>query len=386
MNQVPLTRLQKEIMTEFYSVSKTRVIFNKKEREEIWKKAKSRSNDFDFDKIKRVCPALEHRIRKSYETGKNIQSAVFSECVYAQTFANMLNLDVFVNCENDNNFIPSSINQLLNSYHLVPRYVYSNADKRRMLIQAGGCDGIDSALITVIDLVIYTIEFKEPGAKTSEPDLPKYKEDGKLLVTNEWLKKNPQFKSMLDEQKDLNFFEVLGSNINNFSVESIDYAISNNYTNSKKYADVICTEDINGYLVMLPTNQVSQWADIEGEIRPAGRNHYKVWTPLALKSYLELCNALFVGNKVSVETSKLEDLMYQIKHERNIYRKERGGNDQISGYKITPVFFVYSVDCEKKDAKITFEIEKVQQLNPTIAAKMFFKKLDYSKVKTHYGL
>ena len=30
-----------------------------------------------------------------------------------------------------------------------------------MLMQAGGCKGIDSALITVIDLNIYTIEFNE---------------------------------------------------------------------------------------------------------------------------------------------------------------------------------------------------------------------------------
>ena len=123
---------------------------------------------------------MEHQIRKSIESGNNIQPAVFSECAYAQTFANMLKLDLFVNCTDEPDFIPQEVASLIHSYNLVPRYVYSTKDKRRMLIQAGSCEGIDSALITVIDLVIYTIEFKEPGAKVSEPDLPKYGEDGKL--------------------------------------------------------------------------------------------------------------------------------------------------------------------------------------------------------------
>ena len=371
-NNIPLTKMQKEIMNEFYAVEPTRVIFNKSERKDLWSKATARSNDFDFDELKRVCPALEHQIRKSYDQGNNIQSAVFSECVYAQTFANMMRLTKFVNCYEESGFIPSNVEALLNSYHLVPRYVYSTHDKRRMLIQAGGCDGIDSALITVIDLVIYTIEFKEPGAKTSEPDLPKYKEDGVLVVTDKWLQANPQFGAMLKEQEGLNFFEVMGSNINNFSKESIDIAVSNNYSNKKKYADVICTEDINGYLVMLPTNQASLWAEIEGEIRPAGRNHYNVWTPNALKRFLLEKGATIQGNIVKVNKNNL------------VERRERGGNRKLSGYKVTPLFFVYVKDCTENNSILEFDINKMQQLNPTIAGKMFFKKLKHNDVKKHY--
>lgn len=372
-NMIPLTRLQKEIMEEFYQVKPTKVIFNKNERNDLWKKATQRSNDFDFEVLRTKCPALEHQIKKSYETGRNIQSAVFSECVYAQTFANMFNLSLFANCIEDQSFIPEEVKALLKSYNLFPRYAYSSADKHKMLIQAGGCNGIDSALITVIDLVIYTIEFKEPGAKTSEPDLPKYKEDGNLLVTDEFLERYPQFKEMLEEQKGLNFFEVMGSNINNFSKESINVAVSNNYT--KKYADVVCTEDKDGYLVMLPINQISLWAEIEGEIRPAGRNHYNVWTPIALRNYLRGYNAEF--------DTKLE--MVTIDKTLLAERRERGGNRKLSGYKITPLFFVYVEDCIVNGNLITFNINNVQQLNPTIAGKMFFKKLCYLAVKQHYG-
>lgn len=370
-NIIPLTKLQKEIMSEFYSINKTKVIYTKSERSELWHKATRRSNEFDFKELEKKCPALAHQIKRSYETGNNIQSAVFSECVYAQTFANMLMLNKFVNCYTVSDFIPKEIRNLLSSYNLTPRYVYSTEDKRRMLIQAGGCDGIDSALITVIDLQIYTIEFKEPGAKTSEPDLPKYGEDGNLLVTDDFLSRYPQFREMLSEQHDLNFFERMGSNIHNFSKDSINIAVSNNYT--KKYADVVCTEDTSGYLVMLPINQISMWAEIEGEIRPAGRNHYNVWTPLALERFLREKDAVINGEEVSIQLA-------------NLYgeRRERGGDGAVSGYKINPIFFVYRRDCSVQGETITFNISKVQQLNPTIAGKMFFRNLDYNKVKGHY--
>lgn len=367
---IPLAKSQKEIMQEFYSIAPIKVIFAKDKRNALWKFATKRSDELDLNELKEICPALEHQIRKSYEEGNNIQSAVFSECVYAQTFANMLKLDSFANCSDEPLFIPPPVLNLIKSYNLVPRYAYSTKGKRRMLIQAGSCDGIDSALISVSDPVIYTIEFKEPGAKTSEPDLPKYGEDGKIKITKDFLDRYPQFEAMLNEQKDLNFFEVMGHNINNFSEESINIAVLNNYT--KKYAHVICTEDINGYFVMIPVNQVQLWAKLEGEIRPSGRNHYKVWTPCALSRFMLQYNPDIDGVTVRLKKSKLE------------VRTERGGDGKISGYKITPLFFVYAKDCEDDGEYITFNLMKVQQLNPTITAKMFFKTLKYEEVKSYY--
>lgn len=370
MNNIPLTKLQKEIMEEFYSYDSKKVIYDKAKRSELWKKVVKRSNDINFDKIKKECPALYHQIMKSYESGKNVQSAVFSECVYSQTFANIFKLDLFINCYENIDFIPDKVNKLLASYNLVPRYVYSTIDKKRMLIQAGSCGGIDSALITILNLNIFTIEFKEPGAKTSEPDLPKYGEDGILRITKEFICKYPQFEDMLNEQKGLNFFEKSGSNINNFSKESVNIAISNNYV--KKYADVICTEDEDGFLVMFPVNQISKWANIVGEIRPAGRNHYSVWTPNALKQILLKKGAIIDRNNVCINISELS------------LRLERGGNDKVSGYKITSLFFVYINDCVRKGDNIYFNFKHVRQLNPTIAGKMFFNNIHYFDIKKYY--
>lgn len=377
---IELTKSQYEVMKEFYNIAPTKVIFNKKQRAKIWKSAINHES-IDFDYLEKACPALAHRIKLSYESSpekehKNIQSAVFSECVYAQTYANMLNLSVFINCYERNETVSNDILKITNRLNLYPRYIYMSADKNKMLIQAGSCDGIDSALVSVISSKVFTIEFKEQHAKASEPDLPEYGEDGILVIDSLFLGKNHQFEKMVEEQKSkrLNFFEHIGHNINNFSPESIRFAISNNYTNNEKIADIICTEDKDGYLTIIPSGDAKLWAKLEGEIRPAGRNKYAVWTPNALKKFLLEKNAVFSNEIVTVEKSKLE------------IRKGRGSGGKITGYKINSLFFVYVEKCSVAGDKISFDISDVYQLKPTITAKMDFRKtLKYDDVKKYYS-
>lgn len=372
MNKIPLTKTQKEIMFEFYKNEKVKVILNKKQRNSLWKKTITKNEDIDFKKINEICPALFHQITRSYKEGNNIQCAIFSECIYAQTLANLFKLNDFVNCYEKNDCISNEIRQLLISHQLSPRYIYSNEDKSKMLIQAGSCNGIDSLIINVTNSHIFEIEFKESASKTSEPDLPKYEEDGKIKITAEFQNNYFQFEKMLLEQKNLNFFLNIGNNVNDFSFDSIEYAVSNNYLN-KKYADVICTEDSNGFLVFIPSNQASLWANIVGEIRPSGRNHYEVWTPLALEKFIkDIKGTIDEEKNVSIPKSKLT------------LRFQRGGNRKISGYKINSLFFVYLKDCLEKDDNIVFPFSKVRQLNPSISAKMFFKNIKYEDIKKYY--
>lgn len=373
-NKIPLTKPQYEIMKDFYEIKPTKVLFDKSQRSSIWKLATARKQIPDSYNLVKLCPALHNEIEQSYTFGNNIQSAVFSECVYAQTLANMFQLEVFHNCRDSAMHIPQTVLSLLKSYSLVPRYSYSTIDKKRMLIQAGGHGGIDSALITVFDLNIYTIEFKEPGAKTSEPDLPKYGEDGKLITNDIFNAKYPQFHEMLKQHLGLNIFEHMGSNINDFSFESINFAISDNYSSSNKYAHVCCTEDVNGVLVMMPINQIQLWARVEGEIRPSGRNHYSVWTPKSLQRFIYNLNGKIENDVVTLPLNRLE------------IRKERGGDNAISGYKITPLFFVYLKDSKIIDNTLQCKFSSIRQLNPTIAAKVFFEKLKHSAVKAYYDL
>ncbi len=369
--KIALSFQQKTIMGEFYASAPAKVVYDKKQRNKLWKTlTNGKISAVELAQIENKCPAMHHQIARHYASGDNIQSAVFSECAYAQTLANIFGLCVFRNCYEDAEFLPKKIRDFLESYALVPRYVYQNGDGTRMLIQAGGCGGVDSALITVIDFTAYTIEFKEPGAKASEPDLPKYGEDGKLKITHQFLENYPQFGDMLNEQKNLNFFSAMGGNVNDFSHKSINTAIVGNYA-AKKFADVVCTEDVNGYLVMLPINQVHLWAEIEGEIRPAGRNAYSVWTPNALSKILGQKGATIDNGIVRLPQTELTTA------------KPRGGSG-VSRYKINSLFFVRAAKCRKIGSNIEFSLSDVRQLNPTITAKMFFKNLKYEEVREHY--
>ncbi len=363
---------QKKFLEFFYEKEPRKLVYTKKQRDLLWDLATKKK--LNIQKLEPICPspALFHQISKSYQTGKNIQSAVFSECVYAQTLANLFGLNHFYNYLDANICFSSDIYQILSEHHITPRYVYANSGESLILIQAGGCGGIDAILIKQPTLDFYTIEFKEPGAKTSEPDLPKYKEDGNILITDEWISENPHFKKMLLEQKDLNFFEVMGRNINDFSQESIEYAVTNNYQTNSKQADIVITEDTNGILTAIPANEVKHWAKLEGEIRPAGRNNYKAWTPLALIKFLLEAGAEISGNTVYIEKDKLKP------------RKQRGNSEQISGYKITPLFFIRKEKCKEEDSLLRFELSDIRQLNPTIAGKMFFLDLKYANVKQKY--
>ena len=74
-NSTLLTKIQTEIMKEFYSVGPTKVIFDKRERKALWNKASKRLTNINFSQLAEKCPALLHQIMVSYDSGNNIQSA-----------------------------------------------------------------------------------------------------------------------------------------------------------------------------------------------------------------------------------------------------------------------------------------------------------------------
>jgi hypothetical protein len=369
---IPLTKAQLELLTEFYSFDVRKVAMPKIDRDAIYQKFKKDRYNFLEEVERQRLPALNAEIEKSLSSGKLIQPAIFSECVYAQALADQFDLGEFTDYSQQPKWLTEKIIGLIASYNLKVRYVYRNSQGSRLLIQAGGPSGVDSALISVLDTNVFTLEFKEPGAKSSEADLPRYGEDGLLLENSKMLEKWPQFGSMLEEQiaKQLNFFEHVGKNINDFSKESIREAINGNY-NGKKFADVICTEDQQGYLTMIPANQVHLWAHLEGEIRPSGRNSYKVWTPNRLMHDLVGIGGVVNGATVTVSVPLLGTA------------GPRGGIG-ISRYKINSLFFVRKNDVTIENSQATFRLDSVRQNKPTIAAKMFFKNLSIDNVKIHY--
>ena len=371
-NLIPLTKAQLELMTEFYAIPKSHINLVKHERDSIFEAYKRNRSSVIDENYKYKFPALQAEIDKSLKSGKLIQSAIFSECVYAQTLANHFQLKEYTDYGLNPMWLSLEILALLNSYSLKARYIYRNSEGTRILVQAGGPGGIDSALISVIDTNVFTIEFKESLAKVSEADLPRYGEDGLLIKDEKFSNDWTQFMSMVEEQlvKRLNFFDHIGSNINDFSPASIQEAISENYT-GKKFADVICTEDNVGFLTMLPSNQAYIWGSLQGEIRPSGRNSYKVWSPKELLKSLKEIDAVIEGNAVTIKLSNI------------IATKGRGGSE-ITRFKISPLFFVRAGKIKFEKNKATFNLDSVAQLNPSITAKMNFKGLKVDEVRKFY--
>jgi hypothetical protein len=371
-SQRALSATQAEVMQKFYSQPIARVVLNKSERHLVWEDFRDERN-LPTQTTLSKSPALEAELRKALDSDGLIQSAVFSECVYAQTLANMLGLNDFYNFNANPSCVPLNVDRFLSANGLRPRYVYKSKHSDDVLIQAGGAGGVDCALVSEKTGLGYTIEFKEPGAKTSEPDLPKYGEDGYITMDTKFIKENAQFTSMLQEQIDrgLNIWEIQGSNVHDFDPKNVQIAVSENYA-AKKFADVICVEDENGFLTMIPANQADVWAEIRGEIRPTGRNHYKVWTPLKLAKVIASNSGVIRNGTVSIPLANLGT------------SKARGGDSTINRYKIDSIFFVRPADVCIQGRNASFDLSAVRQVKPTISAHMFFKNLDVNKVRLHY--
>jgi hypothetical protein len=169
----------------------------------------------------------------------------------------------------------------------------------------------------------------------------------------------------------LNVFEHVGNNVSNFSTKSLEKAVTENYA-GKKYAHVICTEDKKGRLVMLPSNHVALWAKLEGEIRPSGRNSYKVWTPNHLRKVLLNLGATYKNDLVTLPISVLKT-------------SKARGNSNISRYKIDPFFFIRKKEVTIEGSNARFSVEAIRQLNPSITAKMKFEDLDIDKIQKFYS-
>jgi hypothetical protein len=370
---ISLSEVQKNILQLFYNKPIQKISINKSDRTKIWDDFIKNRDVKKYKYLEKEVPAFFCELEKALSGDKNLQPAVFSECVYAQTLAHQFLLPNFTNLLDTSGkaFHNDTINTI-KSTGLPARYCYTNSDESNLLVQAGGAGSVDCALISQIEKNLTMIEFKEQYARTSEPDLPKYGEDGYLISSPTFDTVYPQFKLMLKEHLDkrLNVFEHLGSNEGNFSDESIEYAVLKNYSGNK-FADVICTEDDSGFLVMLPTEHVSKWAKLEGEIRPSGRNSYKVWSPKKLLDSLKEKDADVKDGIVTVQKSKIKPA------------KERGGS-KTTRYKINPLFFVRAKNISFRGSDASFKLESVMQLNPSITAKMNFKGLKIEEVRKFY--
>lgn len=370
----PATAKQKRLLEKFYAIPNTKVVYAKQERKAIETPYNRKRIQPPTSLIER-CPAMWAEFQKSIANKKNIQPAVFSECSYAQTLANMMGLSVFFEMSEIPTHLLEQIGAKLNELKIKPRYFYFAEDFSSVLVQAGGNASTDAALIDSLKNEVFLIEFKEQAAKTTEADLKNgYNELGKFSASETMAKDYPQFQKMINEKLDLglNFFQYDGKNIRDFDSAGVKFAITHNYEHSKP-ADVICVEDRDGYLVMMAANHAAEYASkVEGEIRPAGRNISKVWTPQDLRVVIESKQGEVSSGKIVMPLASFKTA------------KARNGNDDVSRYKIGSRYFVRAENIQIVSGKCYFSIEDVGQLIPTISAKMFFPKLTIEDVRAQY--
>jgi len=364
---------QSRVISQFYKSSPVKIRLTQRERDAIWEKFKKDRDIKNYTYLKELVPGIYAELTKALSNNKKIQAAVFSECVYSQAIADKLSLSEFQNhLENKVDRFDTTQLNITNKLDLAVRYSYSSVDKKTILLQAGGGNGVDCALVSSENEVATMIEFKEPYARTSTPNLPKYAADGYLVSSDKFKAKYPQFNSMVEEQirKKLNIFDHLGHNVKNFSAGSIEKAVAESYQN-EKFAEFICTEDKSGFLVILPLADAHKWATFEGELRPSGRNSVKVWTPEKLKDTLNTLGAEIKDKVVKVPTVNLEP------------RTARGG-ENISGLKITPLFWVKIQDVTFEGEISCFNIDRIKQHVPDITAKMDFTDVQIENLEKYY--
>ena len=348
-------------------------LLNKVNRQKIVNDFKDQRSLNKFAHLKEKCPAMYEEIRKALDNKKNIQPGVFSECAYSQTLAAQMQLSTF-EIHLNNKFhlenLSSSIREKIEN--LKVRYSFSSQDSKTILLQAGGAEDVDCAIIFFDLDEIIKIEFKESRAKISEPDLPRYGEDGYIMKSEIFHKQYPQFESMLEEQiqNRLNVFEHLGRNVHNFSEKSLIKAVDENYRN-QKFADLIITEDEQGRLLPIATNDIAKFAKLKGELRPTGRNSYPVWTP----------NKLI--QTITEKSGKIKNEIAEMPISSLAIAKARGSN-KISRYKISQLFFIRQEYIEKSGNLVKFKLINVEQNISSISVIIDLSHLRFLDLKTYY--
>jgi hypothetical protein len=373
----------RDLLLEFYSTSSTKVTIPKAGRNRIWNHFKNHRELLSSEPGSTTVRSIESEIEDAISIRGALQRAVFSECVYTYDLARKLGLTEYIKYS-ESLVITDKAKISLELLGLTPRYVYSNPKKTRFLVQAGGPNSFDAVLLDLEGNSNVKIEYKEPASKAREPDLH-YDESGYLVKTEKFMLDFKQLLPMLNEaiSAKVNIFALADSGTKNFitfSTPSILKALDDNYMGDGT-ADVICTEDRNGYLVMMSANDITKFVDppnsrgisgIKGEIRSAGRNKYKVWAEAKLQEHISrLGGTISSTNQVRIESSRM--------------KKTKGsGSSDTSRVKISSIFFVYKEDVVTSGGYTNFDLNAVRQIKATISAHMYFRKLRIDTVRDYY--
>jgi len=329
------------------------------------------SNFSNINQYLKLSQAAECEIKKQFFKKMALQPAILNECYVIQTIANLFNLNLFVDVDENHENIPVFLlksiikrkNGLLENQF--PRYIYYNEDKNITLLQYGDSHSIDAIFIK--DGYRIRLEIKDIKAKMGEYDLS-YEEDGKLIASDNIKKEFPEFLNIIEEfNKENNVYQYLGKNykigekINESSLKDIVFSIFN----SKKI-DLFLLQASNR-IFAIPSLSIFDNITTHGsEIRIAGRNNYEVFTPKNLKDVLIKQNAVFLDDNIVIPFDKT-----------NLIKGR--GMDKITRYNINNIYYLKINNIKRENGKVIFNIKNIRQKRPTISIHIY-AKLNYNNL------
>lgn len=313
-----------------------------------------------FELFKRSKSAYKE-IQKQHNASKGLQPCILTECFIAQTIANKFGLDQFIDLDDSASTVPSGLTGAIFAAKGYTdgskfRYCYYNSHFDTILFQCGACGTVD-IVFTKFNINI-RIEVKEQVAKLEECDITGlYGEDGKLIISEEFKQKRTKYVPYVDLFNQLT--DVFSMEGHNFKIT--DYL---NKTSSKAIIDAVLGTKVIDVFVLVVDNKIipvlsdhlTDFVSFEGsEIRTAGRNYGKVFTPEFVKTKIySLGGAIDANNIVTMPYNP-------------DFRIKGRGTNQYNRYGLGSLIFVKLEDATVVGDEIQFHFSKILQKKPTIS-------------------
>ena len=310
----------------------------------------------------------KYEMEKQYNQNKALQPGILSECNYMETLAKIFKLNKCLDFDRTPmNKVPLECREFLNSGYQTfsaARYLYYNPKNPNIfLFQYGNPANGDAEII--IDGNKVRLEFKERNAKAGEYDITGlYDESGKLIISDDFKENTPEYIPFIDKfNSETNVIEQIGHNYNDFDDETKIMSIMEYFT--RHNIDAIVSSTSNNELIVLTPDCVKvELPDgrkiittENSEIRTSGRNHRKIFTKQFFENTLKQMNAI-----------KVADDTYEVNLKNDLVEIVNGrGTNVPSRVKFNKVFFVNISDTEINEDTIRFNINKVEQLKPSIS-------------------
>lgn len=324
-------------------------------------------NSEELNKISKLRSG-KFEIEKQYNQSKALQPGILSECNYIETLAKSFKLNKCLDFDRTAlNKVPLECRKYLNSgyqTYSAARYLYYSTKNPDIFIFQYGNPANGDAEIIINENKI-RIEFKERNAKAGEYDITGlYNDEGKLLISEDFRNKTPEFIPLIEKfNSETNVIEQIGHNYNNFDYETKVVSILEYFT--RHDIDVIVSSSADNDLILLTPECVKiklpDGRNIitteNSEIRTSGRNHRKIFTMGFFKKVLKDMNAV-----------QIDDYKYEVSLNNDLVEIVNGrGKSTPSRIKFNKVFFVDIKNAKIEDDIITFDINNVEQLKPSIS-------------------